>query len=600
MKNQLKKFLSNFVLIFSVVLMATACGNNVSNQIALSSETSEETIAEQRETQEELESQEEHILESNDKNIVVLFTNDVHCGINDNIGYAGVAELKKRALEEGNYVALVDSGDFLQGAPIGTLSKGKFIVDIMKKVGYDFCVPGDHEFDYGMENFLSICYELNNTIFSTNLIDLRNNKPVLSPYKIMNFGNKKIAFVGVSTPESFTKSTPKYFQDDNGNYIYSFLEDETGETLYNATQKSIDDAKVDGADYIILVGHLGDNGTTERWKSTTVIANTTGIDMVIDGHSHEVYNKIVQDKSGKDVLLAQTGTKLQNVGKLTISKDGIFSVEMIDSNSSIEELAQPLESTPSEIFDLNEKTTEEKVKDVNTQSFIDDIENKFKENLSEVIVKDNKVNLTINYPNSDKRAVRSAETNLGDLCADAFRAVVESDIGIMNGGGIRSSLPIRDITYNDCLTVMPFNNMITMIKCSGQIIKDALEMGAHMLPEENGGFMQVSGLTYTVNAATPSNIVLDEKNNFVSVDGEYRVSDIKVNGEELDLNKEYTVAGIDYTLINGGDGFTMFKGAEVLREGVIPDIDALVQYLKEKNIEDYINEEGNGRITIKN
>ena len=520
----------------------------------------------------------------NDKNIIVLFTNDVHCGVNDNIGYAGLAEYKNKINQDENYIALVDAGDFSQGAPIGTASKGRYIIDIMKKVGYDFTVPGDHEFDYNMQNFLTNCIDLQNIIFCCNFVDSRSKSSVLNPYKIMTFGNKKIAFVGATTPESFTKSTPKFFQDENGNYIYSFFEDETGEALYSAIQKACDDARNEGADYVILVGHLGMQGTTERWKSSEVVKHTKNIDFVIDGHSHEVYNMQVANKDGKQIYIAQTGTKLKNFGKLTITKEGEFIPEII----TLEEVSSKKDEKGQYILD----------KDPNVNEFIESIENQFNQYLKEVVVYNNLVELIINEPGTDNRIIRKKETNLGDICADAYRVGLGADIGFMNGGGIRSELHVGDITYNDCLTVMPFNNMATMIECSGQVIKDALEFSASKLPDENGGFIHVSGLTYEINSKIPTSVVLDEKNNFIKVDGEYRVSNIKVKGENLDLNKKYTVASHDYMLINGGDGFTMFKDTKVLKSRVLPDVDLFVEYLKSEGTGKYANPYGDGRIII--
>ena len=578
MKNLFKKFLALSISALLLMSIFASCNKKTVNVAPADNQTDVETVAET------------NTVVANDKNIIVLFTNDVHCGVDDNIGYAGLAEYKNRINKDENYVALVDAGDFSQGAPIGTLSKGKDLIKIIEKVGYDFVIPGNHEFDYNMENFLDNALDLTGIIHSANFIDLRSNKTVLPPYKIMTYGNKKVAFVGCTTPESFTKSTPAYFQDENGNYIYSLSEDETGERLYQSVQTAVDSAKAEGADYVILVGHLGVEGTTDRWKSTTVIQNTNGIDFAIDGHSHEVNpGTIVNNKDGKDIIIAQTGTKLSHIGQLTISKDGEFTVELIDN-------VPVIDGSPTE--DENGKKLN--AKDAEVDSFIKNIQKEFKESLSEVVIKDNKVDLVINNPeNEEERIVRKQETNLGDLCADAFKTILDSDIGFINGGCIRKSLNKGDITYEDCLTVLPFNNMATMIKCKGQVIKDALELGASRLPEENGGFIHVSGLTYTINSSIPTSVKLDERQNFVSVDGEYRVSDIKVNGEDIELDKDYTLACHDYMLINGGDGFTMFKGSEVIKDRVLPDVDVLVDYLKAEGTEKYSNPLGEGRITIK-
>ena len=168
-----------------------------------------------------------------EQDIIILYTNDVHCAIDDNIGYAGLALYEKEMLLETPYVTLVDAGDAIQGAPIGTLSSGSYVVDIMNEVGYDFAIPGNHEFDYGMDRFLALADDLECGYTSCNFMDLKTNEPVLDAYQMFDYGDTSIAFVGVSTPESYTKSTPAYFQDEAGNYIYGFCEDETGKALYD-------------------------------------------------------------------------------------------------------------------------------------------------------------------------------------------------------------------------------------------------------------------------------------------------------------------------------------------------------------------------------
>ena len=196
---------------------------------------------------------------ASDKDIVILFTNDVHCGVDDNLGYAGLALYEKQVQEETPYVILADAGDAIQGAPIGTLSEGGYITDIMNQVGYDFAIPGNHEFDYGMERFLELAGSLDCGYYSCNFMNLQTKSRVFAPYKMFEFGGTKLALVGVTTPESFTKSTPAYFQDANGNYIYGFSEGSDGQELYNQVQSAVDEARGQGAQYVILVGHLGRN-----------------------------------------------------------------------------------------------------------------------------------------------------------------------------------------------------------------------------------------------------------------------------------------------------------------------------------------------------
>lgn len=576
-----------------------------------------------------------------DKDIVVLYTNDVHCGVDDNIGYAGLALYKKEMLAQTPYVALVDGGDAIQGAPIGTLSDGGYLIDIMNKVGYDFAVPGNHEFDYGMPRFLELAGKLNCGYYSSNFMDLRTGSAVFAPYKMFTYGNTKVAFVGATTPESFTKSTPTYFQDGNGTYIYGFCEDEGGQKLYTQIQASVDQAKAEGAEIVVLVGHLGENGTTDQWTSDNVIKNTAGIDAVIDGHSHEVYNKYVKNKDGKDVLLTQTGTKLKNIGKLTIKTDGTMTSEMVtkvpegvvtstytvkkgDSLSRIAKKELGSYDRYQEIYNSNRNvlkdpnvlavgsqlvipaksavTADGKAIDYDTDRYIKAIQSQYNETLKTVIGRTD-TELTINDPASGNRAVRSGETNLGDLCADAYRVVLGAEIGLSNGGGVRASIKPGNITYNDTLTVFPFGNMGCVAEVKGQQIKDALEMASKNYPKESGGFLQVSGLTYTINSQTPSSVQVDEKGNFLKVNGAYRVSDIMVGGTPLDVNKTYTVASHNYMLKSGGDGMTMFKGSKIIRDEVIADVDLLSSYIRNQlggNVgSDYANPAGQGRITTK-
>ncbi|MFT4106059.1 MAG: 5'-nucleotidase C-terminal domain-containing protein [Lacrimispora sp.] len=576
-----------------------------------------------------------------DQDIVVLYTNDVHCGVDNNIGYAGLSLYKKEMQAQTPYVTLIDAGDSIQGAPIGTLSDGGYLIDIMNQVGYDFAVPGNHEYDYGMPRFLELAGKLNCGYYSSNFMDLRTGAPVFEAYKMFTYGDTKVAFVGATTPESFTKSTPAYFQDENGNYIYGFCEDENGQKLYARIQESVNSAKAEGADYVVLVGHLGENGTTDRWTSDSVIKNTTGIDILIDGHSHEEYEKYVKNKDGRDVLLTQSGTKLKNIGKLTLRTDGTITSELVsqvppgagtsvytvksgDTLSRIAKRELGSYNRWEEIYAANRDkirtpdvlavgtqlvlpgksavTADGKAIDYDTDKFIKAIQAQYNETLK-VVIGHTDVELTVNDPATGNRAVRSAETNLGDLCADAYRFVLGADIGLTNGGGVRANIKAGNITYNDTLTVFPFGNMGCVVEVTGQQIKDALEMASSNYPKESGGFLQVSGLTYTIDSSKTSNVQVDEKGNFVKVNGAYRVSDIMVGGAALDVNKTYTVASHNYMLKSAGDGMTMFKGSKVLRDEVMTDVDILSAYVRSNlggNVgSDYAYPAGQGRITVK-
>lgn len=512
--------------------------------------------------------------------IVILHTNDVHCGVEEGVGYAGLAAYRNEMqLQYGaDNVTLVDAGDAIQGGALGTLSDGAFLVDTMNQVGYDIAVPGNHEFDYGVENFLDLAQNrADYTYLCSNFVDLTAGTLVLPPYRMIDYSGTQVAYVGIATPETFTKSTPVYFQDEAGNYIYSFCQGNDGADLYANVQASVDMARAQGADYVVAIGHLGTEGITPAWQAGAVIANTSGIDVLIDGHSHEAYEKVVENKDGEDVLLAQTGTKFNAIGKVVIDPS---------TGDIVSELVQ----------DYDQK---EPVTDV----FLQALDAGLEDILGQVVAKSD-VDLTSNDPATGLRRVRSGETNLGDMVADAYRTVMGAQIGFANGGGIRADLPAGDITYEDIINIHPYGNEMCVVEATGQEILDALELGASHYPQENGGFLHVSGLTYTIDASVPSSVVTTDEGDFVKVDGAYRVTDVKVGGEPLDPAKTYTVASHNYMIKNGGDGYIMFRDNTLLQDCTMLDNQLLIEYITQSLGgtvgEQYANPYGEGRITILN
>ena len=266
------------------------------------------------------------------KDLVILFTSDVHCGIDQGWGYAGLYAVKE-SLSADNYVMLVDDGDAIQGEPIGTMTTGEGVIDIMNAVGYDIAIPGNHEFDYGMDRFLALAEKASFPYISCNFN--KEGNLIFQPYIIKEFDGVKIAFVGVTTPMTLRSSTPRYFMNDAGEFIYGFLQDDNGEALYAAVQKSVDDARAEGANYVIVMAHLGNEAECSPWMYSEVIANTTGIDAWLDGHSHDTEQTIEKNKDGADVVRSACGTKLANIGALTIKKDGAISSQLFSWNSSI-------------------------------------------------------------------------------------------------------------------------------------------------------------------------------------------------------------------------------------------------------------------------
>ena len=504
-----------------------------------------------------------------DNDIVILYTNDVHCGVDDNLGYAGLATVKNALEAQGKHVVLVDNGDAVQGDTIGTLSNGEYIIDIMNEIGYDVATPGNHEFDYGMDQFFALTEQANFPYVSANFVDNDGNT-VLDPYVIKDVAGVKIAFVGISTPKTITTSTPKYFQDDNGNYIYAFQQDETGEKLYAAVQSAVDAARAEGAQFVIALAHLGIEEDCSPWTSSEVIVNTTGIDAVLDGHSHSlIQGEKVKNKDGAEVLLSSTETKLAYIGCLTIKDDGSMSTTLISDNGM--------------------------------KDFIGGIQEEFEE-LVNTVVASTDVDLIIKDPASGERIVRVSETNLGDLCADAYRAMSGADVAIVNGGGVRADIPAGDITYGQIIAVHPFGNEMCVVECTGQEILDALELGCSKLPAESGGFLHVSGMTYTIDLNVESTVKLDENGMFVEVEGERRVKDVTVGGEPLDPDKTYTLASHNYKLKDCGDGYSMFADNLFLQDSVMIDNQVLINYIVDvlggTVGEEYADPYGQGRITI--
>lgn len=510
-----------------------------------------------------------------DKDLAILYTNDVHCAVDGTIGYAGVAALKKQLQADGCYVALVDAGDAVQGDAIGTLSKGSYIIDIMNEVGYDVATIGNHEFDYGMDRFFELKDMADFPYVSANFVDLATGKAVLDPYAMLTFNGVNVAFVGVSTPLTITSSTPAYFQDGGGNFIYGFSQANGADAFYAVVQAAVDDAIANGADYVVALAHLGIDASASPYTSSELIANTNGIDIVIDGHSHSLVEcERVKNKDGVRVLLTQTGTKLESVGMAYITKDGSVSTGLISDYAE---------------------------KDADTEAFIAQIQSQFEEMLNEVVARTD-VDLVIYEPDTDPpvRIVRNAETNLGDLCADAYRYMSGADVAFVNGGGVRANIDTGDVTYGEIIQVHPFGNMLCMVEATGQEILDALEMGARVVPEENGGFLQVSGLTYEIHTYVPSSVTLDANGLFVSVDGEYRVKNVMIGGEPIDLTKTYTLACHDYMLKNAGDGYTMFQDNTFLLDSTMLDNQVLINYIVDGLGgvvgADYADPHGQGRI----
>ena len=495
--------------------------------------------------------------------VTILYTNDVHTYIDKQVPeltYAAIAALKQSYQNAGKKVLLVDAGDHVQGTAYGSMDEGASIIELMNAAGYDAATPGNHEFDYGMDRAKELMRDADFPYLSCNWVDLRTNLRVLPEIKVFVRGGVRIAFVGITTPETFTKSTPAYFMNKaQTKYIYDILGGEDGQKLYSAVQKAVDKAKC-LADVVIGLGHLGVDPSSSPWTSEEVIAHTTGFDAFIDGHSHTVMeNKQVADASGRLVTLTQTGSYFANVGEMTIAPDGTISTRLV---STYDQEDPAVAAEQAAWVSSVDEMLGEKIAVADTKFYITD-------------------------PATGKRRIRSGETNLGDFVADGiytyFNEVeqLHCDIAIMNGGGIRSDEDAGYWTFKTCKQVSPFGNVACLMSVTGKQIQDALEFAARFAGaegKENGGFLQVAGATYEIHTDIPNTVQTDDKNVWIgSAIGTPRVQNVKIydraNGTyvPLDENKTYALAGMNYTLRNLGDGFAMFDGAELIKDYVSED-----------------------------
>jgi len=497
------------------------------------------------------------------QDITILYTNDVHTYIDKQspkLTYAAIAALKKSYQDDGKNVLLVDAGDHVQGTAYGSMDEGATIIQLMNATGYDAATPGNHEFDYGMDRAKELMADADYPYLSCNWVNLPLNNRVLSDVKYFRIGGRTIAFVGITTPETITKSTPAYFMDKNQKrYVYDILGGEDGQKLYSAVQKSINKARVI-ADYVIGLGHLGVDPSSSPWTSKEVIEHTSGLDAFIDGHSHTVMEcEWVKDLSGKAVALTQTGSYFANVGEMTIKADGSIATQLVPTYDGLDSAVAGIQT---EWVSAVDDMLGEKIAVAETNFYISD-------------------------PATGKRRIRLGETNLGDFVADGiysyFNEVeqLHCDLAIMNGGGIRADVDAGDWSFKTCKQVSPFGNVACLMSVTGKQIQDALEFAARFVGpdgQENGGFLHVAGATYEIHTDIPNTVQTDDKNVWIgSATGTPRVQNVKIYDKTsgtyvpLDEGKTYALAGMNYTLRNLGDGFAMFDGAELIKDYVAED-----------------------------
>ena len=486
------------------------------------------------------------------KSIVIIFENDVHCAID---GYKRIAGLRDAiGSSDTAWAAAVSCGDYLQGGSAGALSRGAYIASVMSAVGYDVVTLGNHEFDYGTPRLLELVPMMNTDVACANFYETSTDKPVFAPYALKRYGDKTVGFVGATTPDAMTK---KYaFYDTDGSQLYDMRPND----IYQKVQGAIDEVRQKGADYVVVLSHLGEEETKYGVTSHKLIAATRGIDVLLDGHTHSVVPRYdVADADGKLVPISQTGTQLANLGKLVISADGNISTTIVPTAEI------PYESTA--VSEVVDNIYQEMEKVTTRHIAYSDFE------------------LTINDAEGN-RLVRRGETNLGDIVTDAFRSFMQAEIGLCNGGGLRNSIAAGNITYGDVVNALPFDNCMVKIETKGEDILNMLTLCTQELPAEMGTFPHVSGLRYTIHTQS------------------HTISDVTVfdaatsTWQPLDPQRLYTIATMDF--YNGGGFRDTLKDSRLIDQTPTVMCDCMAEYL-EKTLAgvvpaDYAQSQG--RITI--
>jgi len=456
--------------------------------------------------------------DQDNKSIVILSDNDVHCSID---GYTRMAGLYDAiAASDTAWVASVSCGDYLQGGTAGALSRGQYIVDVMKEVAFDAVTLGNHEFDYGMPRMQELMLEIGTTVVCANLYKYGTSVALFSPYVIKEYGTRSVAFVGVTTPESMSGESYSFY-DNDGNQTYDLRTDD----VYNLVQAAVDEARGKGADYVVVLSHLGEEQPAIGMTSHQLIANTRGIDAVLDGHSHSVVpHEEVANLDGKKIPVSQTGTQFANVGKLVISVDGTITTSLIP----VEDIPYERASVSAAIDRVHQEMDQKTARKIAHSDF-------------DLIMRDADGN----------RVIRRAETNLGDLLTDAVRHTLEAQIGLFNGGGFRSGISAGTITYGDIVNAQPFDDHLSKFEATGAQILSMLEQCTNIKDKDgndayDGQFPQVSGLRYTIHqrSHTVSDVAVldDASGNWISIDpaGRYTIasSDYYARGGFYDTLKD--------------------------------------------------------------
>lgn len=505
--------------------------------------------------------------------VTILHTNDTHAHVDDgHVAFSAIAVERARLAATGENVLLADAGDYVQGTALGGFDEGQTVIDIMNAAGYDVATLGNHEFDYGIpalhRNLARSKFAVTSCNFVRRAAAGEPGALVLPPYVVKQAGDVRVAFVGITTPTALVSSKPSTFLDPTGTFrAYDFIGGEGGRDLYAAVQRHVDAAAKE-ADYVVLLGHLGVSPECAGCMSTDVIAHTTNVVAFIDGHSHSEYTgSRVKNACGQDVILTQSGSYLGVLGFVTLEGGRCVAAGTVyprgEKNADVVRLEQELAAKVERQLGVRLAVADKP--------------------------------LCAYVPGTDRRLARSSDCGAGDFAADAAwwyandQLGLACDFALMNGGNVRADIPAGDVTLKAMRTVQPFAGDIGVVEASGRQVREALEFGAQVVGEgESGGFLQVAGLRYSIDRLVKSALRVDATGNWASgpTNGRYRVWNVEVYDRTkgawsaLDLERTYRVVGNAFTLVEGGDGFAMFRGARIVNNAISTDYLVLAEYAK--------------------
>ena len=473
-----------------------------------------------------------HSRTADEKSIVIVFEGDTHCETGGYSRFAGLRDAMSKA--DTAHVVTVSLGDFMVGGALGAISKGGYIIDIMRSVGYDIITIGKHEFDYGGDHMERLLKELGVPVTCANYYHYGEDKPVFAPYIIKQYGSKRIAFVGALAPETMQLQQHAFY-DEHGQLLYDLHAND----LYELVQQAVDKARnEEQADWVVLLSHIGE------WEAMGVsshklIAATRGIDAVIDSHSHSsIEGDKVRNADGKDIIITQAGDHMRNVGKMVIAPDGTISTSLIaidDITNESERVAATVDSVKREA-----------------------------QAVSETVVCTSDYELTVADADGTLLVERE-ETNGGDMVTDALRIEMKAEIGLQTGNSFVKNIAAGKITYGDIVAMLPYENIMSVIGVTGQQLLDMLKECTKQTPKNDLQFPQVSGMRLKVHTATHS------------------VTDVEVldavsnSYKPIDPQRTYAVAISSY--YKGGGFYNMLKDCPVIRATTLTVRDVVINYL---------------------